>query len=246
MDRRSFTTEFEIRAKATGGAVVSGHGAVFNRLSRNLGGFVEQVDPSAFTKTLADGPDVRALINHDPTHVLGRTRSGTLRIAADSVGLAYEIDMPDRQDARDLMVSLERGDITQSSFAFSVVRGGDSWSKTEEGFPLRTLTALSLHDGDVSPVTYPAYPDADSGLRERAYRSLAAHLGVDPLVVKTAAEENDLRALLTTSMNPVEEPAPVVEDVEEEGAEEQRATHSDSEPEWLTTARRLYGATRRS
>lgn len=215
-DRRSFATEFEVRAKPSGGVVVEGHGAVFNKLSRNLGGFVEQIAPEAFKKTLADDPDVRALINHDPTHLLGRTRSGTLRLATDSIGLAYEIDMPDRSDARDLMVSMERGDITQSSFAFFVVRGGDEWGETEDGMPLRTLRAVSIHNGDVSPVTYPAYPDADSGLRERAYRSFAERYGVDVETVRLAGEHGDLRAVTeVTEDQPVEEtPA------------EQRETHS--------------------
>ncbi len=230
MDRRSFSTEFQVRSKPTGGVLIEGHGAVFNRLSRNLGGFVEQVAPDAFKKTLADDPDVRALINHDPTHILGRTRSGTLRLAQDSTGLAYEIDAPDRQDARDLMVSLERGDITQSSFGFYVVRGGDVWSETEDGFPLRTLTALSLHDGDVSPVTYPAYPDADSGLRERAYRSLAAFRGVELDLVVAAAQDGDLRRILT-------EETPEIPSTDEPPAE-QRETHS---PDWVARARALYG-----
>lgn len=216
MDRRSFSTEFQVRAKPTGGVVIEGHGAVFNRLSRNLGGFVEQVAPDAFKKTLADNPDVRALINHDPSAILGRTRSGTLRLAADSTGLAYEIDSPDRQDARDLLVSLERGDITQSSFGFYVVRGGDVWSETEDGFPLRTLTAVSIHDGDVSPVTYPAYPDADSGLRERAWRSFAEHAGVELDAVRAAAETGDLRALTTKSL---------------EGEQEAPAGQAESHPE---------------
>lgn len=230
MDRRSFTTEFQVRAKPTGGVLIEGHGAVFNRLSRNLGGFVEQVAPDAFKKTLADDPDVRALINHEPMHILGRTRSGTLRLAADSTGLAYEIDAPDRQDARDLMVSMERGDVSQSSFGFYVVRGGDVWSETEDGFPLRTLTAVSLHDGDVSPVTYPAYPDADSGLRERAYRSFAAAHGVDLELVLRAAASGDLRALGAEDTQ-TEEPA--------EGSEEQRETHSPEKPAALPRAYRL-------
>jgi len=99
IERRFAPTEFEVRQHATGGAVIQGHAAVFNRLSRNLGGFVEQIDPAAFDKTLADNPDVRALINHDPSHLLGRTRSGTLRLSKDTTGLAYEVDVPDRSDA---------------------------------------------------------------------------------------------------------------------------------------------------
>lgn len=226
-DRRSFATEFEVRAKPNGGVVVEGHGAVFNKLSRNLGGFVEQIAPDAFKKTLADNPDVRALINHDPTHLLGRTRSGTLRLGTDSIGLAYEIDMPDRSDARDLMVSMERGDITQSSFAFFVVRGGDEWSETEDGMPLRTLRAVSIHNGDVSPVTYPAYPDADSGLRERAYRSFAERYGVDVDTVRLAGENGDLRAITT-------------EDLNDDAADEQAESHSDEKAPVVPRAYRLY------
>lgn len=231
-DRRLAATEFEVRASASGkGVVVEGHGAVFNALSQNLGGFVERVDPGAFKKTLADNPDVRALINHDPMHILGRTRSATLRISTDSTGLAYEIDMPERQDARDLLVSMERGDITQSSFAFRVIPGGDEWDVTEDGFPLRILRAVSLHGGDVSPVTYPAYPDADSGIAERAYCSLAARLGVDPATVRAAAADNTLaRVVRGETPDPADEPV----------VEEQRETHSET-PAWFEAARRQYG-----
>lgn len=212
VDRRYAVTEFQVRAAKSGaGVVVEGHGAVFNTLSQNLGGFVERVDPGAFAKTLADNPDVRALINHDPSALLGRSRSGTLRLSTDSTGLAYEIDMPDRQDARDLLVSMERGDITQSSFGFRVVPGGDVWSLTEDEFPLRTLTAVSIHNGDVSPVTYPAYEAADSGLADRAYKSLAEVRSLDLGVIRTAAETGGLAALIAG------------EGVEEE---EQRETHS--------------------
>lgn len=228
IERRYAATEFAVRSKPSGGVVVEGHGAVFNRLSRNLGGFVEQIAPEAFTKTLADAPDVRALINHDPTHLLGRTRSGTLRLAVDSVGLAYEIDMPDRSDARDLVVSMERGDITQSSFAFYMIPGGDEWGETQEGFPLRTIRALSLSDGDVSPVTYPAYPDADSGLRERAYRSLAAATGVPLDAVVEAAQDNGLIAVVRNELQ-----------LPEDRGEAQGETHAD--PEWFRDACRAFG-----
>lgn len=231
LDRRYFKTEFEVRAKPTGGAVVEGHGAVFGKLSRNLGGFQEVVHPDAFKKTLADDPDTRAYFNHDQSLILGRTRAGTLRLGVDSIGLAYEIDMPDTSYARDLMVSMERGDVTQSSFAFFVVRGGDEWSETEDGFPLRTLRAVSIHEGDVSPVSTPAYPDADSGLRERAYRSFAERYGLDVDTVRLAGEHGDLRHLPESTEDTS------IEGVEEPPAE-QRETHS---PDWLTHARRLYG-----
>jgi HK97 family phage prohead protease len=194
IERRFAPTEFEVRQHATGGAVIRGHAAVFNRLSRNLGGFVEQIDPAAFDKTLADDPDVRALINHDPSHLLGRTRSGTLRLSKDSTGLPYEVDVPDRSDARDLMVSMERGDLDQSSFAFFMV--DDDWSTTERDFPLRTVTAASIHNGDVSPVTYPAYEDADSGVADRAFHKLAEVRSLDLDSIRRASADGTLAQLL--------------------------------------------------
>lgn len=207
-ERRCAPTEFEVRAKqdGTGGTkyVVEGHAAVFNSLSKNLGGFVEDVAPTAFTRTLGDNPDTRALINHEPSMLLGRTRSGTLRISVDSLGLPYQYDSPDTSYARDLIVSMERKDITQSSFGFYVMQNGDVWGETPDGFPKRTLTAVSIHDGDVSPVTYPAYDQTDSGIAGRAFRSLAAAKGVDPAVVAAAAEEGTLRDLILGEIEPVD------------------------------------------
>lgn len=209
MERRFAPTEFEVRQHSTGGAVIEGHAAVFNRLSRNLGGFVEQIDPAAFDKTLADNPDVRALINHDPSHLLGRTRSGTLRLSKDNIGLHYEVDVPDRSDARDLMVSMERGDISQSSFAFFMI--DDEWGQTDQEFPLRTITAASIHNGDVSPVTYPAYEDADSGVADRALHKLAEVRSLDFDAVRAAASAGELGRIISG---------------EQDDPEEQRDTHS--------------------
>lgn len=200
-ERRAMPTEFEVRARKSGdGVVIEGHGAVFNRTSQNLGGFVEQVHPDAFKRTLGNDPDVRALVNHDPSLLLGRTRSGTLRLSTDSTGLFYEIDLPDTQVARDLRISMERRDIDQSSFAFFV--NADEWSQTEDGFPLRTLTAVSLHNGDVSPVTYPAYEAADSGVAGRAYKSLAEARSLDVEAVRRAAEAGTLNDLISGQEEP--------------------------------------------
>jgi HK97 family phage prohead protease len=205
-ERRCVPTQFEIRAKQDGTGstkyVIEGHGAVFNRLSQNLGGFVEQVDPGAFKRTLGDNPDARGLINHDPSLLLGRTRSGTMRLSTDNIGLAYEIDSPDTQYARDLIVSMERGDIDQSSFAFYVMPNGDEWGQTDQGMPLRTLTALSIHNGDVSPVTYPAYEDANSGIAGRAFSSLAEARGLDVAAVRAAAETGLLADLISGVVEP--------------------------------------------
>lgn len=196
MERRWFATALEVRQKPTGGVILEGHAAVFNKVSRNLGGFVEQVAPDAFAQTLAEGPDVRALFNHDPSLILGRTTAGTVRLATDESGLYYSVDVPDTSVGRDLAISIERGDITQSSFGFYVNR--DAWTQTNDGFPLRTLEAVDLNDGDVSPVTYPAYPQTDSGLGE-AVRSLAEVRGMSIGEAVELAKAGTLATLLHPS-----------------------------------------------
>ena len=108
--------------------------------------------------------DVRALFNHDPNHILGRTKSGTLRIGIDETGLTYELNPPDTTIGRDLVVMIGRGDITQSSFGFRIAKDGDRWDEDEEGRLIRTITRVA-ELFDVSPVTYPAYPDASIGMR---------------------------------------------------------------------------------
>lgn len=141
-----------------------GHAAVFNQLSEDLGGFREQILPGAFTDAIT-GDDVRALFNHDPNFVLGRNRAKTLTLAEDARGLAIDILLPDTQTVRDLVVApIERGDVSQMSFAFSVRPGGQDWAKDDEGRVIRTLKKLRLYD--VSPVTYPAYPSTDVAVRE--------------------------------------------------------------------------------
>ena len=164
VERRTFPTLLEARATATGWQIV-GHGIVYNALSENLGGFREQVAEGAATDVLASNPDVRGLINHNPDLLLGRTLAGTMTLEDDlPVGLRYIIDPPDVSYANDLHVSMDRGDINQSSFAFRIARGGDIWEEDEEsGLLIRTIIKFSgLYD--MSPVTYPAYPTTDSGV----------------------------------------------------------------------------------
>ena len=148
-------------------AVVVGHAAVFDTLSENLGGFQERISPKAFDGVLDN--DVRAFFNHDPNYLLARSTSGTLRLGVDSTGLKYEFDVPDTTVGRDLLISMERGDVTQSSFAFTVEE--DSWN-IENGQDIRTINKVKrLYD--VSPVSIPAYPDAND--LSVAQRSLAIH-----------------------------------------------------------------------
>lgn len=141
---------------------ISGYAAVFNRLSENLGGFREQISPGAFDTVMRD--DVRALFNHEPHLILGRTTADTLQLSLDGTGLRFRIDPPDTQYARDLVKSIERRDITQSSFAFRVE--DDIWDEDDEGRMVRTIRQFHrLYD--ISPVTYPAYPDTYVATRSR-------------------------------------------------------------------------------
>lgn len=160
IERRNFQiAELRIDSGADMPPKISGHAAVFDALSQDLGGFRERIAPGAFAATLQSA-DVRALFNHDPNYVLGRNVAGTLRLKEDMTGLAIEIDPPETAFARDLMISMARGDITQMSFGF--VTKADKWAKVDGGW-VRTLLEAELFD--VSPVTYPAYLQTDVAVR---------------------------------------------------------------------------------
>lgn len=166
MERRTLPSEFATRAAGEGKFVIEGYAYKFRMLSQDLGGFREQIVEGAGAEAV-ENDDVRALVNHDPNLILGRNVAGTLRLSEDSTGLAYEIDVDERQSyARDLLVSMERGDVTQSSFAFRVKPDGEQWDFTEDETPLRTILRMSLYD--VSPVTYPAYRQSEAKIAARA------------------------------------------------------------------------------
>ena len=180
--------------KADDGTVrMGGYALKFNRLSQNLGGFVERVAPGAVAKTLRDGGDVLARYQHLDEYLLGRTLSQTLRLAVDDTGLDYEVDLPDTQYARDLAALAARGDVQHSSFAFRTI--ADEWGFTEQGFPLRTLLEIQLVD--VAPVVNPAYLDTTSGLRTLAE---ARHL--DEATVLAAAREERLAEIIAPTAEP--------------------------------------------
>lgn len=167
MEREVRTIETELRLMPEVDACkpkrIAGYAARFNSLSQDLGGFVEQIAPGAFSKSLQTA-DIRCLFNHDANIVLGRTVSGTLRVVEDEFGLMYECDMPDTQTVRDMVMSpIQRGDVSQCSFGFYTIR--DSWA-TVEGRQVRTLLECELLD--VSPVTYPAYLNTQVAARSMA------------------------------------------------------------------------------
>ena len=178
---------------------IRGYAAVFDSFSVPLWGFREKIRKGAFKKSIRED-DVRALWNHDPNYVLGRNRSGTLSMTEDDEGLLVEIDPPDAQWARDAVESMRRGDVDQMSFGFTVVK--DEWDREDKDDTVRTLVEVRLFD--VSPVTYPAYPDTSVAVRDAFseaglhYESLAGVL----VRARRGLELTDSdRDLITASMD---------------------------------------------
>lgn len=155
-----------------------GYAAVFNADADIGGWWTERISPGAFTATI--GGDVRALVDHDPGRVVGRTKSGTLRLAEDDRGLRVEIDVPNTTDGNDLWELVERGDITGMSFGFNVTK--QVWDETVDP-PMRTIQAVELWE--VSAVAWPAYDDTEIGKR-----SLAEWRDANPPAPPTAENEN--------------------------------------------------------
>jgi HK97 family phage prohead protease len=149
---------------ATNEPCIEGYASVFDSWSEELGGldtFKEKVVKGAFSQTIKED-DIRALFNHDPNYVLGRNKADTLQLKEDEKGLHVRIIPPTTQWAKDLMISISRGDITQMSFGFTVEL--DKW-KFENGIDVRELLKVKLFD--VSPVTFPAYSETECAIRSQ-------------------------------------------------------------------------------
>lgn len=157
-----FEAELRVKRADDGTKKIVGYAAKFDKMSQNLGGFVEKIDKRFFDRALKTA-DVRGLKNHSEHHVLGRTKSGTMELHVDDIGLRYEIKVPETQVGRDTVTEIERGDMDGSSFSFTVEDEGDHWDSSVNP-PIRTL--MSCRDlFDVGPVTYPAYLDTEVSCR---------------------------------------------------------------------------------
>jgi|YNPMSStandDraft_1061717.scaffolds.fasta_scaffold00175_9 hypothetical protein len=185
------TVKSELRAEVSESEPVTltGYAAVFNRWSEDLGGFREMILPGAFTETIKNA-DVRALINHDPNLVLGRTVSGTLKLEEDEIGLRAEIKLPNTQYANDLVLMMKRGDINQMSFGFSVSESGDRWYEEDGELRREIVNVGRLYD--VSVVTFPAYPQTIAQARDvMKYRLVRSNVQEDK-----AQSDDDRQALM--------------------------------------------------
>lgn len=179
LEVRTVDSKWEIRhsGRPNEAFTIRGYPAVFNSLSLDLGGFREQILPEAFDEVLAKNPDVHFVWDHDTRYVLARTANGTLTLSTDNIGLLIDAQVGQYSWSKDLKLALERRDIDQGSFAFTVSPEGDDWDYAEDGTITRTIRKL---DGlfDVTVTAKGAYPQT----------SLAAVRGL----LKAAAVEGRL------------------------------------------------------
>lgn len=156
----------ELRALGGNTPRLEGYAAVFDSPSEDLGGFVEYVRPGAFRRSLQSNRiDPLALVHHMPHLVLGRRSAGTLKLSEDTRGLHFLVDLPDTSTARDLAVSVERGDIRGASFAFTVADNGDRWELQGDKIT-RDLLDVDVHE--ITITATPAYPDTEVARRALA------------------------------------------------------------------------------
>ncbi len=153
--------DVELRVTDDDKPKINGYAAKFGKWSQDLGGFVEKIRKGAFDEAL-EKSDIRALKNHNSDLILGRNTSGTLRLDTNSVGLRFEVDVPDTTTGRDTVEEIRRGDLSGCSFAFTVLE--DDWKYPEAGPIERTIVKVG-ELFDVGPVTYPAYPDTTVSAR---------------------------------------------------------------------------------
>ena len=202
-ENRSLTHAMEVRDIDDNTGTISGYGAVFNSPSLLLsGGFIETVSPGAFKKSLNERgtqtskEDIFAYWNHNSDIVLGSKRAGTLRLKEDETGLSYEIDMDLRsQEVRDKYYTVQRGNVSSSSFGFDVPKDGDQWilPQNDEEPVQRVLRSVRLHE--VSIVSTPAFPESGSWV-SRSLESLAQASGINIDEIEDAIDKKDLRSLI--------------------------------------------------
>lgn len=180
VERRTYTVEMRVAAAGESGdqtRTVTGYAPRFNTSSEVLGWgeyrFVETFEPNAF-RTALPKSDPRALRDHIPGQILGRQSANTLKVWEDATGLGFRFDLPDTTYANDLAVSMQRGDVRETSFAFTVRDEADIWAKRSDGIWERRIPADAVDEiYDISVVTYPAYPDSDAQLNSNSNLSVA-------------------------------------------------------------------------
>lgn len=186
LERRINEFKLELRAAADGAegpGVLWGYAATFDELSRDLGGWFEEIDPETFGPIGVLDLNVHGRVicrtNHDSNLLLGTTDALTLRISIDETGLLYEVDLPDTSYGRDLAVLAKRGDIRFSSFAFLTAPDGREWRYDEQDRLISRVLKAFLRD--VAPVADPAYYGTSTEMRTAVdLAAVRAQLTPDP------------------------------------------------------------------
>jgi HK97 family phage prohead protease len=192
----------EVRASGNG-RTIGGYAFVHNSESENLGGYTERIAQSFANKSRGDGwpgqsgGGVVCRYNHNDELVLGTTRSGTLKLSLDEIGLSYDVDVPECRS--DVLEMVGRRDVAHSSFAFRIDE--EEWGVSNQNFPLRTLVSGKIID--VAPVLVPAYRDTSVALR-----SLAKHLDVPYEDVRKLSKQNELRKFFVRTDGEPAKPKP--------------------------------------
>jgi len=188
MEKRSINYEFRAMPESR---TIVGTATVFNS-AYDMGWYEEEMSADVFTNS--DMNDVVALFNHDANMVLARTKSGTLKLKVTGSAMEYEFEAPNTTLGNDLLEMVKRGDVYQSSFAFSVE--AEDWQEREGMKPKRIIRSIKKVY-DVSPVTYPANPD--TMVAKRSYEQIAGKVDeelqsvIDICVKSEINIQNELR-----------------------------------------------------
>lgn len=184
---RTKSTEFKTREDGENLAI-EGYFAVFDSVYEIAPDMSESIAPGAFDNTLSG--DIRALINHDTTLVLGRTKANTLQLKADNHGLWGHIDInPKDVDAMNLYTRVQRGDVDQCSFGFNIVN--EETDFREDGSVHWTIREVELFE--VSPCTFPAYEETNIAARSREREDLIRRRNTawkERMLTKLKGEDN--------------------------------------------------------
>ncbi|MES2255048.1 MAG: HK97 family phage prohead protease [Pseudomonadota bacterium] len=150
------------------GRTLEGYAAPFNSPAQ-IGDFIETIAPGAFKRSLESRSDVLALFDHSPEKLLGRTRSGTLKLSEDDKGLRFELAIPDTQAGNDVVALAQRGDLGGMSFGFTIRDNGEEWNGNN-----RTLRSVVLKEVSVIS-SWPAYERTAADLALRHADHLKKH-----------------------------------------------------------------------
>ncbi len=171
IEKRFLQSTITADAGGKSGRLVSGYASVYNKVSKDLGGFKEVLAPGAFDEALKNGSsDIIANINHKEDLILARYGKN-LKLESNPVGLFFEFEVPKTTYGNDLIENIRSGNISQCSFAFSVE--SEKWGAIDDNMPLRKISKVK-EIFDIAIVTIPAYDDTSLKLRSKKAP------GVDP------------------------------------------------------------------